>query len=112
MNPLAAYITGFAVSVALTAMAFWSVESARTAEFAALLLVLLAVGQLVVQAICFLHLSDEDAPRWRLFSLVLTLAIVAIVVGGTVWVMENVRHGGHTREVFEGGLLTPQAQRD
>ena len=80
-------------------MAFWLVEEHVRTEhtfpphgLAVSVLIVLAVAQLFVQLILFLHLGEERKPRWNLTALIFALLVVAILVGGTIWIMNNLRH--------------------
>jgi cytochrome o ubiquinol oxidase operon protein cyoD len=89
------YFWGFGLSLALTLAAFLIINEQIGVDVAIPLLVLLALVQLCVQVVCFLHLSDEKRPRWRLMALLFALVVVAIVVGGTLWIMSDMGHGQH-----------------
>jgi cytochrome o ubiquinol oxidase subunit IV len=56
------------------------------------ILVTLAILQLVVQLMLFLHLGDEPKPRWNLLAFLFAVLVVAIVVGGTLWIMYELSH--------------------
>ena len=100
MGPLTKYTLGFVLSVVLTLIAFnlnqlyvFTEHVFPTHEMFVPLLVSLAVLQLLVQLILFLHIGSESKPRWNLAALVLALIIVTILVGGTLWIMNNLAHG-------------------
>lgn len=119
MTPVMTYIVGFLASTAVTLAAFGAVMGhldgtiAAPPHVVAAGLILFAVIQLLVQALCFLHLSEEEGPRWRLASFLLALLFTAILIGGTLWIMRTIGHGTpEYREIFEGGEYTPQAQHD
>jgi len=120
MKTLHAYILGFNLSLALTLLAFaLAGEHVRTAhEFpthgtAVLALVALALLQLLVQLIFFLHLGQEQKPRWNLAFFAFALIVIGILVGGTLWIMYNLGHGQMpTREIFIDGEISPQTQND
>jgi cytochrome o ubiquinol oxidase operon protein cyoD len=84
------YIAGFALSVVLTVAAFWAAMrlAAPRVEVIALVL-LLAVAQVLVHLACFLHMSPRRENRWNLVSLAFTALILALIVGGSVWIMAN-----------------------
>lgn len=91
------FLAGFGLSAALTAAAFALVmlpAMPRLPTMAAV--VALAVAQIVVQMYYFLHL-DRHSERWNFVSLYFTVLIVAILVGGSLWIMahlaENVMPG-------------------
>lgn len=94
------YCIGFGFSILLTLMAFGLVgEHLKTDhtypshQMAVPLLVMFAIGQLCVQLIFFLHLGQEQKPRWNLQALLFALLVTAILVGGTLWIMHNLSHG-------------------
>jgi cytochrome o ubiquinol oxidase subunit IV len=82
---------GFAFSVVLTAVAFALVLrggalSRRTVLFGILAA---AVAQILVHLRCFLHLGTGPSARWNVLTLVFTLLIMLLFVGGTLWIMSN-----------------------
>ncbi|MEK7612778.1 MAG: cytochrome C oxidase subunit IV family protein [Patescibacteria group bacterium] len=94
------YITGFGASVLLTAAAFALVFQHTASghvfpphELAVSMLVVLALLQLVVQLVCFLHVGRERGPYWHSAALAFALIIVCILVGGTLWIMSNLQQG-------------------
>jgi cytochrome o ubiquinol oxidase operon protein cyoD len=48
-----------------------------------------AIAQLLVQIIFFLHLKSESRPRFNLVVLAFTFIVIVLVVGGSLWIMEN-----------------------
>lgn len=93
------YILGFVLSVALTLLAFGVVwQHLRTDhvspshDVALPLLILLALGQLVVQMVCFLHLGRERKPHWNFVAFAFAIFVVAVVVGGSLWIMGHLQH--------------------
>lgn len=118
MSKTLSYITGFVLSVALTLMApalLWMHASSQHqfpthyglyAGFTAL-----AIAQLFVQLYFFLHVGREPKPRWNLIALIFALTVVAILVGGTLWIMNNLHHEQMTaEELFEDEAVTPYVQ--
>lgn len=119
MTQLANYIAGFLLSLLLTFAAAWfawqyslSYKPWFGPEVVYGVLVALAVLQLLVQLYFFLHLGDEKKPRWNSMALYFAVMVVAILVGGTLWIMNNLSHGqiGHTPRVE--GAITPQSLHD
>jgi cytochrome o ubiquinol oxidase operon protein cyoD len=84
------YTTGFALSVVFTLLAYWLVVE-RVWEGGVLVaaLAVLAIAQLWVQLVFFLHLSRESKPRWNLVVFSFAVLVVLIVVGGSLWIMNN-----------------------
>ena len=50
----------------------------------------LAVAQLMVQLVFFLHLGTESKPRWNLTVVLFALMVVVILVFGSLWIMKNI----------------------
>lgn len=87
------YIVGFIISLGLTVLAYWLVTNGilpKTALIATI--VTLAVAQLAVQLIFFLHIGEEKGARWKLVTFAFALIVVVIVVGGSIWIMNNLNY--------------------
>lgn len=52
----------------------------------------LAFLQMAVQLVCFLHLGSEKSPFWNTVLFIFMLAIMLIVVVGSVWIMYNLNY--------------------
>ena len=76
------YLTGFILSVILTAIPFWLVMSrqSRTQSATALVDHRLAVVQIVVHMIYFLHMSPRSEGGWSMMALIFTLVLVVIAL--------------------------------
>jgi cytochrome o ubiquinol oxidase subunit IV len=83
----ASYLTGFALSALLTAIAF-GVAMMPLLSRTATILVVTAVGlvQICVQNFYFMHLTHRSE-RWNFISFFFTVLIIAILVGGSLWIM-------------------------
>ncbi|AIT09775.1 cytochrome o ubiquinol oxidase subunit IV [Candidatus Francisella endociliophora] len=82
------YIQGFVLSVVITTIAFILVGFKLLSPVALCVTVaVLAIVQLFVQLIYFLHLSTDSEARWNLISAVFAIIVVLIVVAGTIWIM-------------------------
>lgn len=87
---LSSYLSGFIASILLTAAAFGSVIYGHlSAPVTIVVIAALAVVQIVVHLVCFLHMNASSAQRWNVMAFAFTVVIVAVVVGGTMWVMYN-----------------------
>jgi cytochrome o ubiquinol oxidase operon protein cyoD len=85
---LKAYLAGFFASLALTAIAFALVQlHFMTDGLLYLSLGVLAILQLIVQSICFLGLNQSAEGRWNLLPFLFTLLVIAILAGGSMWIM-------------------------
>jgi cytochrome o ubiquinol oxidase operon protein cyoD len=110
---LRTYILGFTLSVMLTLAAFWFVGQNFSREVGVVVLVALALTQLIIQLVCFLHLGAEQKPRWHLITFVFAAFIVLVLVGGTIWIMYHLDQGhGDLEEIYPLGEISPQAQDD
>ena len=95
------YLTGFVLSVILTAIPFWLVMAKVLPTPGITILVILgfAVVQVVVHMVYFLHMNPKSEGGWNLLALVFTLVLVVIVLAGSLWVMHhlnsNMMPGAH-----------------
>lgn len=84
------YLVGLTISVVLTAMAFAAVAVHVWPRPAVLgLLALLGIIQAAVQARYFLHIDLSRQKREDLQLILFTVLIVAVLVGGTIWIMAS-----------------------
>lgn len=83
------YATGFVVSAALTAMAFWLVLDKVITGSGPLIVVLLALAlvQIVVHMVYFLHMNGRSENGWNLLALIFTAILVFILLNGSIWIM-------------------------
>ena len=83
------YVTGFVLSVILTAIPFFLVMSglAGSGRLTAFLVLGCAVIQIIVHMIYFLHMNLKNEAGWTMISLVFTIVVLVIAVSGTIWVM-------------------------
>ena len=83
------YMTGFVLSVILTAIPFWLVMSGALDSKTATAVAILAIGavQIVVHMIYFLHMTPSSEGGWTLMALIFTVVMVVITLTGSLWVM-------------------------
>ena len=83
------YVTGFVLSVILTAIPFFLVMSGLvgSGRLTAFLVLACAVSQIIVHMIYFLHMNLKNEAGWTMISLVFTIVVLVIAVIGTIWVM-------------------------
>jgi cytochrome o ubiquinol oxidase subunit IV len=82
------YVTGFLLSVLLTAVPFALVMSgAPPAATIIPICIGLGVAQILAHLVYFLHMNTASTQTWNMAAFVFTLLIVAILVGGSLWVM-------------------------
>ncbi len=49
----------------------------------------LAIAQLVIQLIYFLHLAKDSKSTWKIILLCFMVFVVCILVAGSLWIMNN-----------------------
>jgi len=83
------YLTGFVLSAILTAIPFWLVMSGALANRQATVLVIvaLAIVQILVHTVAFLHVNTKAENGWTLMAMVFTAVLVAITICGSLWIM-------------------------
>lgn len=88
---LTKYVIGLGVALALSLLAFFAVTDSWLASPDATMAVLLglAVVQLVVQLVCFLHLDVKGRSAGRTWSLAFTLLMMLFIAIGSIWIMRN-----------------------
>jgi cytochrome o ubiquinol oxidase subunit IV len=86
---LRGYVTGFVLSVILTAIPFWLVM-AKVFErpgVTALVILAFAAVQIVVHMIYFLHMNSQVEGGWSMMALSFTIVLVVITLSGSLWIM-------------------------
>lgn len=86
---LGSYLTGFVLSVILTAIPFWLVMDhvISDARVTIAVIMVLAAVQIVVHMIFFLHMNTRSEGGWSFLALMFTLVLLGIVLSGSIWVM-------------------------
>lgn len=85
------YLTGFVLSVILTAIPFWLVmgKVMPSPVVTTLVILVFAMIQVVVHMVYFLHMNAKSEGGWNLIALIFTAVLLVIVLAGTLWVMHN-----------------------
>ncbi|MGG5820036.1 cytochrome o ubiquinol oxidase subunit IV [Falsiroseomonas sp. HW251] len=83
------YMTGFVLSVILTAVPFWLVMGNVLEDTVRTVIVIMALAavQIVVHMIYFLHMNTKSEGGWTFMALAFTLTLVVIALVGSIWVM-------------------------
>ncbi len=90
---LKSYLTGFVLSLILTATPFALVMSGAWSVSAILMGICLAgIMQILVHLHYFLHLDTSSTARWNIVALLFTIVIMVLFVGGTIWILFNLYH--------------------
>jgi cytochrome o ubiquinol oxidase operon protein cyoD len=83
------YVTGFVLAAILTAIPFWLVmtDALGDKQTTGLVIMALAVVQIIVHMVYFLHMNTKSEGGWNFLALVFTLTLVVITLTGSIWVM-------------------------
>ena len=90
---LKSYLTGFVLALILTAIPFALVMSG-TWSSSAIVAGIIGAGivQILVHLHYFLHLDTSSAARWNVLAMIFTVLIMALFVGGTLWIMYSLHY--------------------
>ncbi len=87
---LTSYLTGFVLSLILTAIPFALVMSGALPSSATIAGIFTAgIVQILVHLHYFLHLDASSAARWNIVAMIFTILIMVLFVGGTIWIMHS-----------------------
>lgn len=82
------YVTGFALSVVLTAIPFILVMgNIGSPNWIAFWVLALGVVQIVVHMVYFLHMNSKSEGGWTMLAMIFTAILVVIALAGSLWVM-------------------------
>lgn len=87
------YVVGFVLAVILTLLAYVIVVNHWLTGAALLAAIVgLAVVQLLVQLVFFLHLGRGGSARWNVTAFLFMLIILAVIAGGSLWIMYSLNY--------------------
>ncbi|WP_370931698.1 cytochrome o ubiquinol oxidase subunit IV [Bartonella sp. DGB1] len=87
------YIIGFILSVILTLVAFFAVMNEWFTPVPTFFFIFgLAILQMVVQILYFLHLGQSEDSRWNYGMLIFAAVLIFIVIGGSIWIIFNLNY--------------------
>jgi cytochrome o ubiquinol oxidase operon protein cyoD len=96
------YIVGFILSLLFTIIPYVMVVNKLVTGHALLGLILgIAVIQMIIQIVFFLHLGRERKPRWQLYFFGGTVIGILTVVGGSVFIMSHLHSNMSPIEVTQ-----------
>ena len=101
------YLTGFLLSVVLTAIPFWLVMGEVLPSKTLTVMLVLAFGgvQVLVHMVYFLHLNTRSEGGWNMLALIFTLILVLITFAGSLWVMYHLNDNMMPLSVHEARNL-------
>jgi cytochrome o ubiquinol oxidase operon protein cyoD len=82
------YMTGFLLSVVLTAIPFWLVMAKvfQDKQVTVVIILAFALVQILVHMVYFLHMNTSSEGGWNMLALIFTLVLVVIALSGSLWV--------------------------
>ena len=106
------YTIGLVLAVILTAMSFWVANTSLLwAPGVALGLAVLAIAQMGVHLVFFLHITTGPDNTNNVLALAFGVLIVTLVVAGSLWIMANLNenmmlHAGGRADEFAHAALS------
>jgi cytochrome o ubiquinol oxidase operon protein cyoD len=89
----ASYVVGFVLSLIFTFIPYYLVtEKVVTGNALLAIILAIAVLQMIIQIVFFLHLGREKGPRWQLMFFMSTVGIILLVVVGSLWIMHHLHY--------------------
>jgi cytochrome o ubiquinol oxidase operon protein cyoD len=87
------YTTGLLLAVGLTATSFWAANTTLLwAPGVPLGLVVLAIAQMGIHLVFFLHITTGPDNTNNVLALAFGVLIVILVVSGSLWIMTDLNH--------------------
>ena len=99
------YLVGYVASVLLTLGSFVAVQSsALTPASVTAAVAVLAIAQMLVHLIFFLHINTSPNQRTNILAFAVTMFIVIVIVAGSLWIMGHLE----SNMMPAGGLMQMQ----
>jgi cytochrome o ubiquinol oxidase operon protein cyoD len=87
------YLIGLALAVALTFASFYTVHTGLIwGPGIPVALVVLAIAQIGVHLVFFLHLTTAPDNTNNVLALAFGVLIVGLLIGGSLWIMDHLNH--------------------
>jgi cytochrome o ubiquinol oxidase subunit IV len=87
------YVLGLALAILLTIASFWADQTREIyASGIAMALLVLAVAQIGIHLIFFLHITTDPDNENNILALAFGVLIVCLIVFGSLWVMLHLNH--------------------
>lgn len=82
------HVWGLILSLVLTAIAFWlALGTHQPPAVVITIIVVLGVGQLLIQLFMFMHFTESDDKPWQVPTIAFALFMAFAIVGGSIWIM-------------------------
>jgi cytochrome o ubiquinol oxidase subunit IV len=82
------HVIGFVISIVLTLIALWLVQSrAHSPRWLLTVTLALAILQILVQLFFFMHITESHGPRWHAQMITIGFLFVLAIVAGSIWIM-------------------------
>jgi len=89
-GPLRGYMVGYAAAVLLTIASFLAAQTgALTPSSVTAAITVLAIAQMLVHLIFFLHISTSPHQRTNILAFAVTTLVVSMIVAGSLWIMAH-----------------------
>jgi cytochrome o ubiquinol oxidase operon protein cyoD len=93
LSETVSYVIGLVLALALTAISFWVAStSVLWGPGVAVGLVVLAIAQMGIHLVFFLHITSGPDNTNNVLALAFGVLIVFLVIGGSLWIMANLNH--------------------
>jgi cytochrome o ubiquinol oxidase subunit IV len=87
---IARYVIGFVLASLLTAASFYALDTSLIwGPAIPIALVVLAIAQMGVHLVFFLHINTAPDNTNNVLALAFGVLIVALVIGGSLWIMDH-----------------------
>ena len=90
MHTLRSYGIGYVLAILITIAAYIAVVN--HVSHLLLIIIGLAIVQLFLQLIFFLHIGTGPNARENIVVLFFALMVISIIVGGSLWIMNNLNY--------------------
>lgn len=86
-------LIGFFVSLAITILVYLiAVKDYQAQRDLVVILMGFGIVQALVQLVFFFQLTNEEKPRWNLMTFLFTVLVMIIIIGGSMWIMQNLNY--------------------
>jgi len=93
---ISSYVIGYVIAVVLTMLAYLAVVNHWFTDGSLIVfIVLLAIIQLLVQLVFFLHLGRQKDARLNIAAFLFMALVLFILVGGSLWIMYSLNYNMH-----------------